>query len=103
MKVTLDPNAYWPEATVQPVNATRPLTWEEQHVVRGLEARLRDDAAAIATALKTGVPADLPSYREMVGELRGLNTALELLRIVETESRQGGEAVVKPETPLYVA
>lgn len=105
MKVSLDPDDWVSDyAPHLPDKAPeqRPLTHAEQTVINRWFAALTEKVGGLSKALQSGAPPTVEAYREMVGELRGVNFAIKMLRTAEREA-SGAEQAPNKEQPLYVA
>lgn len=103
MKIDLDPDAWAPpKKGAAGGSATRAPTFLDQTLAGRLREVLTRKTESVSASLHQGAPPTLEAYRQMVGELSGLNQALSALTDVEREM-SGGDAARTKDDPLYVA
>lgn len=100
VKLDLDPDSWAPRKGGNAASSTRPLTYTEQTVMGRLRGVLQDRADKVAGTLTQGTLITIEQYREAVGELRGLTTAMTAILDAEREASGEGDAAEKKE-PLY--
>ena len=100
MKTSINPENWAKESSAR--SAIAPLTFSDQHVLNRLTSLLREKADDLSRTILNG-GLSLEGYRELAGELHGIETAQSMLRRVQREVNQGGETVEPKGTELYVS
>ncbi len=100
MKIDLDPESWAPSKLAEAKPSPRPLTYGDQTIVSVVLRLLTEEAGKVAGNLTGGTLVTIEAYREAVGELRGLTTALRIVRAAEREA-SGDEPAPAKEPPLY--